>query len=437
MKKEASMKNERIAIVSGIRTPMSKVGGALKRMQADDLGAHVVKHVATHNHVSMKLIDEVIIGNVAHPAHAANIARVIALKAGFRQSISAYTVHRNCASGMESISSAANQIWAGESAIVIAGGTESMSNIPLFLSDPMKDILEKLMSAKAPLQKLKILSEIRPRYLKPVIGVALGLTDPICGLNMGQTAEVLAKEFHISREEQDAFALRSHQYAVMAIESGRMAEEILPLPVAPTYRHVMEKDNGPRNEQSMQQLEKLRPYFDRLNGTVTVGNACPLTDGAAAVMVMKESKAKELKLKPLGYLRGYAYAGLEPERMGLGPVYATAKLLEKIGLEIKDFSLVEINEAFSAQVLACLKAFDSKRFAASYLSRSTPLGAIDETILNVNGGAIALGHPVGMTGTRLVITVLNELRRRKKNLGLATLCIGGGQGAAMALEVDA
>ena len=437
MRKEESMENERIAIVSGIRTPMSKVGGPLKGMQADDLGSHVVKHVATHSHVSMELIDEVIIGNVAHPAHAANIARVIALKAGFHQSMSAYTVHRNCGSGMESIISAANQIWAGESAIVIAGGTESMSNIPLFLSDPMKDILEKLMSAKSPLQKLKILSKMRPRYLKPVIGVVLGLTDPVCGLNMGQTAEVLAKEFHISREEQDAFALRSHQYAVMAIESGHMAEEILPLPVAPTYRHVMEKDNGPRDEQSMQQLEKLRPYFDRLNGTVTVGNACPLTDGAAAVMVMKESKAKELKLKPLGYLRGYAYAGLEPERMGLGPVYATAKLLEKIGLEIKDFSVVEINEAFAAQVLACLKAFDSKKFAMTYLSRSTSLGAIDESILNVNGGAIALGHPVGMTGTRLVITVLNELRRRKKNLGLATLCIGGGQGAAMALEVDA
>jgi acetyl-CoA C-acetyltransferase/acetyl-CoA acyltransferase len=264
----------------------------------------------------------------------------------------------------------------------------------------------------------------------------LGLTDPICGLIMGSTAEVLARDFHITRTQQDKFALESHQKATAALKEGRLAEEIIPVPVAPRYESVQEHDNGPRFEQSMEALAKLRPYFEKLTGTVTAGNSSQITDGAAATLLMRESRAKELGLEPLGYLREFAYAGLEAKRMGLGPVYAASKVLDKTGLGISDFDLFEINEAFAAQVIANEIAFGSKQFAQEKLGRSDALGEIPHDLLNVNGGAIALGHPVGATGTRLVITTLKELRRRQKNRGLATLCIGGGQGAALVLEVE-
>ena len=338
--------NERIAVIYGARTPMGKAGGSLKKMGADDLAVHVMKHVMTHSGVDVDAIDEVIVGNVSQPGHAANIARVIALEAGVPKKVPAFTVHRNCASGMEAISSAANLIWAGRAEIILAAGTESMSNIPLYLSEPMKNIFEQFFRARTALDKIKVLSQIRPAFLKPVIGVLQGLTDPVCGLNMGQTAEVLAKEFHISREEQDAFALQSHLKAIAAFESGFLNEEIVPLPIAPTYDRVMNRDEGPRLGQTIAQLQKLKPYFDRDNGTVTVGNACPITDGAACVMLMSESKAKELGLTPLGYIKDYAYAGLDGSRMGLGPVYATSRLLEQTHLKMTDFDLIELNEAF-------------------------------------------------------------------------------------------
>jgi acetyl-CoA C-acetyltransferase/acetyl-CoA acyltransferase len=271
--------------------------------------------------------------------------------------------------------------------------------------------------------------------MAPIIGVQVGLTDPVCGLNMGQTAEVLAREFHVTREEQDQFALASHQKATAAITAGRFGEEIVPLPIPPKYEKAQLVDDGPRANQDMAALQKLKPYFDKVAGTVTVGNACPITDGAGAVLVMAESHAKALGLAPLGYMRDFAYAGLDGRRMGLGPVYATAKLLDKTGLSMKDFELIELNEAFSAQVIACQRAAASAEFAKTHLNRSQALGEIRSDILNVNGGAVALGHPVGATGTRLVITLLKELRRRKLQRGLATLCIGGGQGAALALEV--
>jgi len=316
---------ERIAIIDGLRTPLGKAGGVFRDIQADDLGALAVKELMARTGFDPKEIDELIFGNVAHPAHAANIARVLALKAGLPQKLTAYTVHRNCASGMQSITSAATKINSGESSVILAGGTESMSNLPLLYGRKMTNFFAGMMRAKSIFKKLAVLSSFRPSFLKPVIGVELGLTDVVCGLNMGMTAEVLSREFHVTREEQDKFALMSHQRACAARE--KLQEEIFPVPVPPIFETVQQEDEGPREEQSFEALQKLRPYFDRKTGSVTVGNACPITDGAAAVLVMSESNAKERGLEPLGYLRDFTYAALDGSRMGLGPVYATSKLL--------------------------------------------------------------------------------------------------------------
>ncbi|MBT5855913.1 thiolase family protein [bacterium] len=430
------MNKERIAIVDGIRTPMAKSGTDFASIEADDLGAIPVRELLARTNLNPNEIDEVIIGNVAQPAHAANVGRVISLKAGVPKHVHGITVHRNCASGMESISSGMNRIHLGESNIVLAGGVESMSNIPLLYNKSMTAWFYNMFKARTTSKKIKNLLRFRLKMLKPIIGLEVGLTDPVCGMMMGMTAENLAREFHITREEQDQFALLSHQKAAAAIESGRLAEEIVSVPVPPKYKKVMEADNGPRMNQTIEALAKLRPYFDRKNGTVTVGTSSQVTDGAASVLLMKESQAKAMGYTPLGYIKNYAYAGCEPSRMGLGPIYATAKLMEKEAFSMSDVGLVEINEAFAAQVIANVEAFDSDKFAQKYLNRSTKIGAIDPAILNVNGGALSLGHPLGMTGTRLIITILKEMHRRSISTGLASLCIGGGQGAAFLVEAQ-
>jgi acetyl-CoA acetyltransferase family protein len=426
----------RWAIVDGIRTPFCKAYGKLKTVGADDLGAFAVKELMIRTGYSPDSIDEVIFGNVAQPIHAANIARVIALKAGLPQATPAFTVHRNCASGMQAFTSAAEKIAAGNADVVLVGGTESMSNIPLLYGPEMTDLFTRLSRAKTPIQKLKTLASFRPAHLKPIIALEQGLTDPVCGLIMGLTAERLAREFQITREQQDQFALESHRRATAAMEAGFLDEELVPIPVPPRYTEIQQSDEGPRPNQSIDDLQKLRPYFDRKTGTVTVGNASQVTDGAVAALVMSEEKARAEGLEPLGYLQNYAYAALGGDRMGLGPVYATAKLLDQTGLALEDFDLIELNEAFAAQAIACDRAFSSHTFAEKYLDRNRAVGMIDPAKMNVNGGAIALGHPVGATGARLIITLLKELRRRGLQRGLATLCVGGGQGAALSLEVN-
>jgi len=427
---------ERIAILSGLRTPMAKAGGRLKTLQADTLGSRLVRETMLRAPVGFQEVDEVIIGNVAQPIHAANIARVIALRAGFPESTPAVTVHRNCASGMEAITTATARIHAGEGKIYLCGGVESMSNIPLVYSQKMTALFERLARSKTALDRVRALFGFRPAFLKPVIGLMSGLTDPVSGLLMGSTAEVLARDFGISRVEQDTFSLESHQKALRARESGRFSRESMAIVFDEFKGKILEHDDGIREGQTLEKLARLRPFFDKRNGTVTAGNSSQITDAAAAVVIMAESEAKKRGLAPLGYLRSYSYAGLDPKRMGLGPVFATSKLFNKTGLSMKDIDLIEINEAFAAQVIACLKAFASVEFAKTHLHASEAVGAIDPEILNVNGGAIALGHPVGMTGTRLVLTLLRELRERKLQTGLATLCIGGGQGAALLLEVE-
>ena len=421
---------DRIAIIDGLRSPVAKANGKLSSVSADNLGAIIAKELVLRNKFDYKEFDEVIIGNVAQPANAANIARVMAIRAGFPQSTIAYTVHRNCASGMQSISSAIEKIETKQGELFLAGGIESMSNIPLFFNDQFKDFVTKITYAKTLGQRLKILSTFRPSFLKPKIGLMEGLTDPISGKIMGITAENLANEFNISREAQDEYALNSHLKAQKAIEDGIFKSEIHPIM---TKDASIVHDDGVRFNQTMQALEKLRPFFDK-NGTVTAGNSSQVSDGAAMLILTPEKNAERLGLEPIGFIRDYAYAGLEAHRMGLGPVYATKKLFDKTNANLNDIELIELNEAFAAQVIANIEAFKSSSFAKKEFG-SSPLGEINEEILNVNGGAIALGHPVGMSGTRIVLHTIKELKRRNLKTGLATLCIGGGQGASFLLEV--
>ena len=423
-----------VVIVDGVRTPFAKAGTKFSKVHAAELGQVALQELIARTNLETELVDEVIVGCVGNPSDAVNIGRVVALRAGIPMGTSAHTVHRNCASALESISTGFDKIKAGVADTVVAGGTENMSQAPLLFNQKFADIFGQFMTAKTTSKKLNALSKLKLKYLTPRISIVEALVDPFVGINMGQTAEILAKEFHISREQQDQYAMNSHLRAVAATKEGRLGEEITPVYLAPKYKEIVESDVGPRDGQNMAALQKLRPYFDRRTGTITVGNACPLTDGAAMVLLMKREKADALGYKPMARIRGYGYAGLEPERMGLGPVYSTPIALKRAGLTLKDMDLIELNEAFAAQVLACQKAMGSQSFAQEKLGLSEAVGELDLDKTNVNGGAIALGHPVGATGTRLVLTLMKEMKRRGSQFGLATLCIGGGQGGAMVLE---
>ncbi len=426
------MKN--VVIVDGLRSPFVKAWTDFAAIPAHDLGSMVTRELLERNNLSPEIINEVIIGNIAQPPEAANVARILALQAGIPENIPSFTVQRNCASGMEAIANAYYRIQAGEGDLYISGGTESMSNIPLLFNAAATKWFGHLSKTRSLGQRLAVFLKFKFSFLNPIIGLQLGLTDGFCGLNMGETAEILAKEFKISRETQDEFAVLSHNKAEKATKEGILKEEIMPIPVPPKYDRMMDYDNGIRDGQSMEALAKLKTVFDRGNGTVTAGNASQITDGAAIVLVMTEERAKELGLEPLGRIRSFAFAGLDPSRMGLGPAYATPMALEKGGVSLNDIQLIELNEAFAAQVIANMEVFKSADLSKKYLNRDKATGEINTDILNVNGGAIALGHPVGASATRLIITLLKEMKRRDLNLGLATLCVGGGQGAAFVLE---
>ena len=418
-------------ILSGVRTPFVKAGSLFRKVPSYELGRIATAETIARADLDPGRIDEVIFGHCAMPAEAANSSRIVALRAGVPERVPAFTVHRNCASGMEAVASALYRIASGDASLVLAGGMENMTQIPLQFVPEYAEWLEGLMRAKTPVAKLGQLTRFKPAMLAPRIAIAEGLTDLVCGLNMGQTAENLAKDFRIGREEQDAFALRSHQLAIAA--KDRLREEIVPVFAAPKYEAVRD-DVGPRDGQTLEALAKLKPYFDRKNGTVTVGNACQVTDGAAALLIADDATAQGWPTPPLGRIRAFAFAGLAPSHMGLGPVYAMAKALDRAGLALDDMDLFEINEAFAAQVLGCLAAAKSDDFAKRELGRDRALGEIPMEKLNVNGGAIALGHPVGTSGARLLLTALHELRRRNGRWAMATLCVGGGQGAAFVLE---
>ena len=405
------MADTRLAIIDGVRTPFCKMGTELAALSADELGRIAVSALLAKTGLDPALVDEVIIGCVCQPFDAANIARVIALRAGIPESVPAATVNRNCASGMESLTAAAERMAAGRGSVFIVGGTESMTNVPLLYRPEAAQKFGKLAKAKSATESLAAMARFRVSDFQPRIGLQMGLTDPVSGLNMGETAELLARENHITRDAQDAFAHRSHERAVAAADA--MAAEICPVYV---NGNAITRDNGPRTDSSIARLAKLRTIFDQY-GTVTAGNSSQVTDGAVSLLVMSAKRAAELTLTPLGVLTHYAYTGCDPARMGLGPVSAIAKASKNAGLTVEDADIVEINEAFAAQVLAVLQQVP-----------------VPEEKLNVNGGAIALGHPVGATGARLVLTALKELHRRGGRRALVSLCVGGGQGAALWLE---
>jgi acetyl-CoA acetyltransferase family protein len=420
-------------IVAGARTPFCKMNTDLAACDAVELARTAVAAVLAKTAFDPGLIDEVIIGCVGQPIDAANVSRVIALRSGIPAHVPAITVHRNCASGFEAVTQAAEKIAAGRGDIFLVGGTESMSHYPLLYNESAVRKFSALSRAKSLPQKLAAFLRFRPADFSPQISLMLGLTDPVCGLNMGQTAELLARDWKISRAAQDQFALRSHQHAAAAHD--RLAAEITPVyPRGARVATAVQNDNGVRDSQTIEALQKLRPLFDKIGGTVTAGNASQVTDGACALLVMSEAGLKRTGLTPLGRLIDYTYAGCEPARMGLGPLYAIARAEKQSGLSLADADLIEINEAFAAQVLGCQAAAQSTAYAREHLGRDTALGEIPDAKLNVNGGGIALGHPVGSTGARLVLTALLELQRRKARRALVSLCIGGGQGGALWLE---
>lgn len=431
-----------VVIVDGVRTPFVKSGADFAKVRAHELGRVAMRELLERLEIAdgkgskaRVKVDQVCIGNVGSPEDAANIARVVGMTAGLHQSIPGYSVHRNCASGMEAIAQGWLKIASGEADVMMVGGTESMSGMPLIYRPEMVDIFAMLMKAKTLGQRLAAFAKIRPKFLlNPIVAIQEGLTDPFCGMNMGQTADLLAREFGITREDQDRFAVESHRKAVVATENGKLLEEIVPFPMPMKYKTILKTDIGPRKGLNMEQLAKLKPYFDRVNGTVTVGNACPITDGAAMLALMSAETAKAAGYQVLGKIRSIAFTGHEPERMGLGPAYACHEALKKAGLTLKQMDVIEINEAFAAQVISVTKAMASKQWCQEKLGASEAVGEVDPAKLNPNGGAVALGHPVGSSGARIVLTALKELKRSGKQFAISSLCIGGGQGGAVVVE---
>ncbi len=398
-----------MVIVSGIRTPFCRAGTALAGLSAADLGHAAVSALLARTGFDPALVDHTVFGCVCQPADTANIARVIALRAGIPESVPAVTVQRNCASGLEAVTAACEKAAAGDGEVFLAGGTESMSNVPLLFPPSAARKFARLAKAKSVIRRLGAMAGFRPGDFKPVAALLQGLTDPVVNMGMGETAELLAREMNITRESQDEFAAESHRRAVAARD--RLAEEIAPVF---TGGGAVDADNGVRPDTSEEALAKLRPAFDRGYGSVTPGNSSQISDGAVALLLMTEERAAKLNLQPLGRIVRWAWAGCDPRRMGLGPVAA----ITAAGLDPAEADVIEINEAFAAQVLAVLQKLPS----------------LPRERLNVNGGAIALGHPVGASGARLVLTALRELHRRGARRALVSLCIGGGQGGALWLE---
>lgn len=412
-------------IIAATRTPFCKMGTDFAELTADDLGRAAVSALLTKTGIDPAELSEVIFGCVAQPTEAANVARIIALRAGIPQHVPAVTVHRNCASGMESITTAQQRIAAGQGDLFLVGGVESMTHIPLLFPHEAAQHFADLNRAKSSGQKLSAAANFNLSDFKPRVGLELGLTDPFTGMIMGDTAELLSREFGISREAQDQFAANSHAKALE--HRDELDAEISPVFI---NGKAITQDNGIRNDSTPEKLATLRPIFDRLTGTVTAGNSSQITDGAVALLVGTEAAAKRLGIEPLGRLAAYAYSGCDPKRMGLGPVHAIARAKQLSGLSPSDADIIEINEAFAAQVLACLASLKDPKTHHLDL----PAFDISQDQINLRGGSIALGHPVGASGARLVLTALDQLRSSNKKRALATLCVGGGQGAALYLE---
>ena len=420
-----------VYIVDGSRTPFLKAKGKPGDFAAVDLALGCARPLLARQPFSPEQLDEVIIGCMMPGPDEANIARVIALRLGCGKKVPAWTVQRNCASGMQSIDSAAANISLGRANLVLAGGVEAMSHAPVLLNNAMVGWLGRLAMSKKPIDKLKAFAALRPNHLKPIIGLLRGLTDPVVGLSMGQTAENIAHRFNIDRLTMDTFAVQSHQRLAAAQEAGFLDE------IEALYDkngNVFLNDDGVRTDSSVERLAKLRPVFDRQFGNVTAGNSAQITDGAAMLILASGEAVKEFKLPVMGKLMDSNWAGLEPAQMGLGPVHSITPILQRNELALKDIDYWEINEAFAAQVLSCLAAWEDEKYCKEELGLESVLGKIDQSFLNVDGGGVSLGHPVGASGARIVLHLLKVLERNKAKRGIASLCIGGGQGGAMLIE---
>ena len=420
----------RVAIVAGIRTPFAKSGTTLKTLSAIDLGKRCVAELIQRTEIDPKLVDALIYGTVVHSVVAPNIAREISLLPLLPRSCQAYTVSRACASANQAITDGADQIALGHADVIIAGGAESLTNVPILHSRGMSLALVSASKAKSFGGRVRALAKVRPRDLVPITPA---IAEPSTGESMGESAEKMAKINRITREEQDQFAVRSHRLAAAGTLDGRLTAEIAPL-FAPPLFEAMTTDNGVRPDSTIEALAALKPVFDRKYGSVTAGNASPLTDGASAVLLMSEERAKSLGYQPLAYVRSYSYAALDPgEQLLMAPVLAAPVALQRAGLSLADMDLVEMHEAFAAQVLCNLAGFTSQEWAER-AGFTRPVGEVDRAKLNVMGGSVAIGHPFGATGGRILTTLCNELARRGGQFGLMTVCAAGGLGHAMVIE---
>jgi acetyl-CoA acyltransferase len=410
----------RVAIVAGCRTPFCKAGTDLKYVRAVDLARHAARELLERTNLNPHAVNEVIYGQVVASPLVPNVAREVSLLPQFPKEIPAYTVNRACASSNQAVTAAHDQIAFGHADIILAGGVESLSDIPILASRRLSDILVTASKAKTLGTRLATFARIRPRDLIPV---SPAIAEPSTGESMGQSAEKMAKENHISREEQDRWALRSHQLAAQGTADGRLTAEIAPWLPERAGAAVVTADNGIRTDTSLEQMAKLRPVFDRRYGSVTAGNSSPLTDGASAVLLMAEEVARALGYEPLAFVRSYAVAAVDPGWQLLqGPIWAVPLALERAGIQWKDLGLIEIHEAFASQVLSNLQGFRALGWE------------INEEIINVMGGSVAIGHPFGATGGRLVTTLANEMKRRGVQFGLISVCAQGGMASAVVLE---
>lgn len=422
---------DRIAIVDGLRTPFAKQATAYHGIPAVDLGKMVVSELLAKSGIDPKIIDQLVFGQVVQMPEAPNIAREIVLGTGMSVSTDAYSVSRACATSFQAVANVAESIMSGTIGVGIAGGADSSSVLPIGVSKRLARTLVDVNKARTLSQRLALFSKLKFRDLLPV---PPAVAEYSTGLRMGDTAEQMAKSHGITRQQQDELAHRSHSLAAQAWENGYLNSQVMTAQVPP-YREVLQKDNNIRMNSELGQYAKLRPAFDRRHGTVTAATSTPLTDGAAAVLMMSESRARELGLKPLGYLKSFAFAAIDVwEDMLLGPAYATPLALDRAGLTLNDLDLIDMHEAFAAQTLANLKMFASDTFARDKLGRAQSIGEIGWEKFNVLGGSLAYGHPFAATGARMITQTLHELRRRSGRFGLVTACAAGGLGAAMILE---
>jgi acetyl-CoA acyltransferase len=422
----------RVAVIRGIRTPFAKSGTHYARLSALDLGKLAVTELVQRSGIDPNDVQELVFGNVIPSVKAPNIAREIILGTGLPRKIPAFSVGEACASANQAITSAADMIARGYADVVIAGGAESLSDVPILFSKNFSEALIGASKQKSMGGKLGSFSKIRPKDLAPD---APAIAESTTGLTMGESAEKMAKANGITREAQDAFAAQSHHRAAAATANGLFKDEVMTVMVPPNYDTIVETDNLIRADTTLEALAKLRPVFDRKYGTITAGNASSLTDGAAAVLLMSEDRAKAMGIKPIGFIRSYAYAATDPfDQLLQGPVFALPTALERAKVKLEEIGVIEMHEAFAAQVLSNIQWIGSKKIAQEKLGRSEAIGDIDPEKINRTGGSIALGHPFGATGARVVTSVCNELQRSGEQYGLVTVCAAGGIGVAMVME---